>query len=460
MSTAITTSVVTGGTNSRATTVAEINYPVTDFVNPGVVGTISLNTGSGGTGSFAVNAQASPAMFVDVTAGGAYITATPSGQTSQKLRANMASNYTSYAISSNSSGSTKYDWIYLKIDATKASNPDSNADDVTTLYTSRSSVATADDGSPPTYGLLLAIVTVTNGASSIANSAISDKRVSTALTTVANQGVVTNFVESGCIWSGDSYGSTLNASMTAGAIWISGKRLTVSAVSGRTFTASRDTYIDLSDNGDGTAAFTYTAVTNGSSSPALSAGSIRIAKVVTGSSSIAAASSISQQTFADSLGNIIYPLGPASSLKMQIPYKFFVYRNASQAIGGGTTGKVNFDAKVYDTGVNFDIATNFRYTAPVTGFYRFNAAVNIATGGVETYWISLFKNGSELVRGQVSQAAGTATLTCVLSSPLIQVSANDYFEIYMTNSSGGTKSLIGGSSPYTTFFGGSLETAS
>lgn len=177
MASTITTSIVTGGDNSHATTSAEANAVATDFIHGGVVGPITNTSGvAPNTGSFAVNAQATPAMFVDVTAGSAWITATPSGQVSQKLRAYMSADYTSYAISSNSSGSTKYDWIYLKVDATAANNPASDASDVVSLYTSRSSSNTTDNGTPPTYGQLLAVVAVANGASSISNSNITDKR--------------------------------------------------------------------------------------------------------------------------------------------------------------------------------------------------------------------------------------------------------------------------------------------
>lgn len=176
MASTITTSVTTGGTNSHATSSAEVNATATDFIHAGVAGPITLNSGSGGTGSFCVNADGTPDMGITVKAGSAWITATPSGQTSQKLRAYMASDYTAYTISANASGSTKYDWIYLSVDATKANNPASDASDVTSLYTSRSSSNSTDNGTPPTYGLLLAVVTVANGASSITNSNISDKR--------------------------------------------------------------------------------------------------------------------------------------------------------------------------------------------------------------------------------------------------------------------------------------------
>ena len=173
----IITSVVTGGTNSHATVSEEINAVATDFIVEGVVGAIT-NTGgvSPATGSFAINQSGTPAMTVDVSAGAAYITGTPSGQSSQTLRARMASATTAYAISANTSGSTKYDWIYLELDAVTAADPSASADDVVSIYTSRSTSNVSDTGTPPTYGILLAVVTVANAASSIVNANIADSR--------------------------------------------------------------------------------------------------------------------------------------------------------------------------------------------------------------------------------------------------------------------------------------------
>jgi hypothetical protein len=175
------TSTVTGGTNSHTTTSEEANAIATDFVIDGVVGAITLNTGSGGTGSFCVNADGTPDMGVTIKSGQVYVTATPSSQDSQVLRVRATSDYTGFTINANSSGSTKYDWIYLKIDATNANDPAADASDVASIYTSRSSSNTTDNGTPPTYGLLLAVVTVANAASSITNSNISDKRFNTAI---------------------------------------------------------------------------------------------------------------------------------------------------------------------------------------------------------------------------------------------------------------------------------------
>lgn len=131
---------------------------------------------------------------------------------------------------------------------------------------------------------------------------------------------VFDFVQSGCVWSGDSYASTRAASMTAGVVYLSGRRVPVALVTARLFTASKDTYIDV----DNTGTITYTEVTNNAASPALTAGSIRIGIIVTGASNIAAAGSVNQgeidkilpiassvaYSVTDSLGNLICPRDP------------------------------------------------------------------------------------------------------------------------------------------------------
>ena len=173
---AITTSVCTGGTNSHSESSENMNGIATDFVSEGVVGAITNTSGvSPATGAYAVNAQGTPDMTVAVTQGVAYVTGTPTGGNSQTFRVKMDASE-NVTISANSSGSTKYDWVYIKLDATYMQNPDVSAQSVASLTTSRSTSSSTDDGSPPTYGFLLAVVTVSNGAVSITNSNITDKR--------------------------------------------------------------------------------------------------------------------------------------------------------------------------------------------------------------------------------------------------------------------------------------------
>lgn len=177
----------------------------------------------------------------------------------------------------------------------------------------------------------LARVRVGAGVTTISNSVIDDLRTMASGLQQAGGPLVTrltdsafDFVASGMVWSGDSYGANRNASMTAGVVYINGIRHTVSAVVARTFTASRDTYVDALSNGDGTATLVYTEVTNNNTSPSLAANSVRIAIIVTGAGNIANVGSVNQgetgkvlpiastnpYAVTDSLGNLICPRDP------------------------------------------------------------------------------------------------------------------------------------------------------
>lgn len=183
-------SVLTGGSNNHETSSAEINGIATDFISEGVVGAISATSGvAPTTGAFAVNAIGTPTMDVRVTNGVAYVTATPTGGTSQTFRVNMDSTE-DVTIAANATGGTRYDWVYIKLDADKLVNPAVDASDVATLTTSRSTSASTDNGTPPTYGYPVAIVTVANGASSITNANITDARIRTGANSVPSTALV------------------------------------------------------------------------------------------------------------------------------------------------------------------------------------------------------------------------------------------------------------------------------
>lgn len=92
-----------------------------------------------------------------------------------------------------------------------------------------------------------------------------------------------DFIGSGGLWSADDIAVDRDASMTAAVAYIGGQRVTVSAVTAKTFTASKDTYVDLGING----VLDYNEVANGASPPALAANHTRLAIVTTGASATA-----------------------------------------------------------------------------------------------------------------------------------------------------------------------------
>lgn len=134
-----------------------------------------------------------------------------------------------------------------------------------------------------------------------------------------------DFVASGVVLAGTGYGSTLAWSLSAGVVYINGKRLTYAGDTG-TVTATKDTYFDLLDNDDGTAVLVNTAgniVTVNAASPALASNSIRVGIIQSGAN-IASVAAINQgqpdkllpiassvpYTTTDSLGNLICPRDP------------------------------------------------------------------------------------------------------------------------------------------------------
>lgn len=170
-------SIVQSGTNNYLTSALDLNGDRTDTILPGIVGALTNTSGvAPSTGSFAVNAQGSPNMTVAVSAGQAYVSATPTGGTAQTIRvtSDASENVT---IASNSTGSTRYDFVYIKLDPDKMNNPAVTGLDVVTLIVQRSTTLASDSNGTPANSLLLAIVSVANGASSITNSNIQDVRI-------------------------------------------------------------------------------------------------------------------------------------------------------------------------------------------------------------------------------------------------------------------------------------------
>ena len=126
------------------------------------------------------------------------------------------------------------------------------------------------------------------------------------------------FVSTGLVWSTVS---GLSGGMTSGVLYYNGIRVSVNSVASNTFTASKDTYVDIDVNGN----ITYQAVTNNAASPAITANSVRVAIIVSSGAALttinqgsesAAAPVVSSVTLivCDSLGNLICPRDPNRKL--------------------------------------------------------------------------------------------------------------------------------------------------
>lgn len=253
---------------------------------------------------------------------------------------------------------------------------------------------------------------------------------------IARDELYDDFVNTGLIWTGDNYGVNLNGSMSTGIIYINGRRLSIGAVTAHGFTASKDTYVDILDNADGTGTVVYTEVANGAASPALAANSVRIAKVVTNGTSIAAATSIVQWG-SDSLTNTIYPDNPLASWRTWVPsWTGFTPGSATIAAYYKKVGKiVHFRLRVTLSGSTMgDVFFTLPITAAATEFTG-NGGRNIgvanyfdASGG-DTNGMCQLSSVTQ-ARLFVYQAAGTYLGNSVLSTTVPITWANsDIFAI-------------------------------
>lgn len=230
-----------------------------------------------------------------------------------------------------------------------------------------------------------------------------------------------DYVVSGCVWSGDAYASTLAASMTAGVVVINGNPITVAAVTARAFTASKDVYIDVLDNGDGTGLLVYTDNTINAASPALASNSIRLGIIVTGAGSIASAASVNQgqedkvvpiassipYAVTDSLGNLICPRDPRR--------RILGYRQVTSNYAPGTTA----ETVVVGLTVPVIIPSGGRVRVTVH-----SSAVSGSTGVAVMYARNGTTTGGTLVAQANGQAANIALTP--LSRPLTLTGSQNF----------------------------------
>lgn len=248
----------------------------------------------------------------------------------------------------------------------------------------------------------------------------------------SNTGMHTYFDESfqNYVLSGASItqATGLIASISSGTAYINGRRLTFNAIS-KTVTASKDTYFDLLEtDGSNIATISYTELASGATGSTPVSNGMHIGMVRSSASAIATI----QQTFTDQLANPLKQTSPVSAVGIYNPYKFAAYRLTAQNAGNGSFAVINFDTKLFDTNGNFDVTTNVgRYTAPVAGYYQFNARA--ASAATSQFLIALYKNGALYARGGHSLSNGTYGTTF---SGLVQSAAGDYWEIWGLGSGG------------------------
>lgn len=236
--------------------------------------------------------------------------------------------------------------------------------------------------------------------------------------------MVFDYVISGGVWTADSVGANLNASMTAIVCMINGRRISIGAVTARAFTTNVDTYIDILDNADGTGTLVYTTAATNAASPALAANSIRIG-IIQAAATITATTKVNQgeedkvfpiassiaYTVTDSLGNLICPRDPSR--------KILGYRQV-------TSSQTNTSAtQTQITGLTCPVIVPTGRKVKITLYCgSANNNTSSAQGGyVFAIWDGVVTSGTQLNQSKSSYSAaaagaqGTAAIVEAIATP-------------------------------------------
>ena len=88
---------------------------------------------------------------------------------------------------------------------------------------------------------------------------------------------------------------------------------------------------------------------------------------------------------------------------------FQAYLGSNQSITSGTITKVTINTETFDTSVNYDHSTNYRFTPTTAGKYYIYLQVesNWNTGFGDEFFTYIYKNGSEHFRTRFTLQSGT-----------------------------------------------------
>lgn len=146
--------------------------------------------------------------------------------------------------------------------------------------------------------------------------------------------------------------------------YVNGQRYSGTSIADKTYTASKDTYVDITASSGGTVSVTYSEVANGAAAPALSADYLRVAKVVTNGSAITGV----VQYGVDSLANRIYYTTPLNPQQQGIWWEEL--GRAKLGATGTTISIPGFAARKF---LRIEFVTNISGAAWGSGRLRFNS---------------------------------------------------------------------------------------
>lgn len=127
------------------------------------------------------------------------------------------------------------------------------------------------------------------------------------------------------------------------------------------------------------------------------------------------------------------------------PASFSVYLGSDQgSVADNTFTKVAVDTETWDDGSNFDAVSNHRWTPPA-GLVELIGMISVtlpADGAIAIP--SIFKNGSELKRGNIAVIGAIANPSVGVVA-IDKANGTDYYELFALATGGGTHTFKSGS---------------
>jgi len=126
-------------------------------------------------------------------------------------------------------------------------------------------------------------------------------------------------------------------------------------------------------------------------------------------------------------------------------YKARAWRNGAQLnIANNTWTKVELNAESYDPGGNFDHTVNYRFTAPVAGFYLVCYELRFADVVTDkNYDCRIYKNGANAVSNQTAHSSFAENVG-VSGADILELAVDDFIELWGRQISGvGTVDFYG-----------------
>jgi len=232
-----------------------------------------------------------------------------------------------------------------------------------------------------------------------------------------------------CIASGlvlPATSASLGGTITAGSAYVIGQRIAKGALA-HTYTASKDTYVDLGNDGT----VTFNAVNNGAGAPALTANSIRLGFVTTGASTITGATTAAKDSLGNWMGNI-----------HSKPACMLLLASGSQSIANNAATTIQFGAgteQLDNSAMHSTVTNNTRITVPSAGVYSvsgsWDTSAFIFNPATTAVFIYILKNGATWLADVIGALnASTSQFGAIASNVLC--AAGDYIELQIYQNSG------------------------